>query len=759
MVPASSESNESSAVTATVNEAMPEKEPAATMTAPAADASADSVQATVESTAGDNGGFFSTISVTASSGPSRNPVDPKKPWVPLRPVFNKPAAIRKLSTAKPLPAAPKNTIVSVKPKSPKRSPNAKLANPKESESKATTEGVGSTAAPNGASDADARKDQDAPKEAISESSPVTLPVVAAADTVSKTDANKKANPKPEVGQTAKRTPAKPQANNGGSESSISPNPKKKNNNEEEVKDANVQVATAPKDAQKLGGDTLKGEDKQAAETSKPQKKSRRLQRFSIDAESREVPAEKRIEDVVLDTIKAPAPTATSVSPKGRKRTASPVKTTDHSSKTEGHQDRDRPSNAVKQPEKEKDAPKKPKPAAVAPKAKQVVTRTMRQRTLKSPYNAAEYVNSWPLRRRPGASPVKKSSAVPAPPSAAEEEDPEGPPQLTPAEEDKPKSKRGRPLKARKPFRHYRPREEETNGDVEALPVFVDGVNSATNRSIDSVESKNSTSSETNKETYPVIFSEHQKQAVDNIIDRKTWSCTSCGIQFKNGSNCERHCYSHFDFVRFKCSACNNVASFYRTDLRRHLKKECSAAKAMGVPAEELESYIVPTVPEKPGSVVVWTKRRESKLKDEDTASSTSSSSVGARGNAKKPAALGRRIQLEPRLFEPNMALRRLQRPSLMNIGKKNVLNEAAKETAIGEPSQKKARLASPIRSPESSTDSQDDEESQSTGKTLADGMKDMIRSMVALTRRSKTTGVGRMGSPTCGLDESKGGSA
>lgn len=123
-----------------------------------------------------------------------------------------------------------------------------------------------------------------------------------------------------------------------------------------------------------------------------------------------------------------------------------------------------------------------------------------KRALKSPYDSSEFISSLPKRSKrspndPSPSPIKKRP-----------------------------TNRGRPV----------PKRLSATGNIRRCSFG------------------NSTSS-SNFDKFPVIFTAKQKQESSAMMDVTHRKCKLCGASFTNKCNMERHCYMHLGYVRFKCS--------------------------------------------------------------------------------------------------------------------------------------------------------------------------------------------------------------
>ncbi|VDO96434.1 unnamed protein product, partial [Soboliphyme baturini] len=92
--------------------------------------------------------------------------------------------------------------------------------------------------------------------------------------------------------------------------------------------------------------------------------------------------------------------------------------------------------------------------------------------------------------------------------------------------------------------------------------------------------------------FPVMFTAIQEQQLEEVADLDAFLCRRCGSQFTTRSNTERHCYAHLSFVRFRCRLCN-TAAFYLSDMKRHLVKQCTKISSRKIGAKQFKENILP----------------------------------------------------------------------------------------------------------------------------------------------------------------------
>uniref|UniRef100_A0A915J5L2 C2H2-type domain-containing protein n=1 Tax=Romanomermis culicivorax TaxID=13658 RepID=A0A915J5L2_ROMCU len=200
-----------------------------------------------------------------------------------------------------------------------------------------------------------------------------------------------------------------------------------------------------------------------------------------------------------------------------------------------------------------------------------------KRTLKNPYDSAEFVSSWP-----GRSATVKRSMENLVATGQESQS------------------------------------QENNGNI--ISSSQSSVNQKTAKNIaetptpkrrrtekfslsTSLECKSSTLTTDDLDKIPVIFTQKQKDFAKQMQDEGL-RCKKCGSIFQNRWNLERHCYQHLNFVRFVCKGCG-AGGFYRTELRRHLRSSCRVYKKTELTVKEANDLILPSCVKEPGRVVVW----------------------------------------------------------------------------------------------------------------------------------------------------------
>ncbi|VDP12535.1 unnamed protein product, partial [Soboliphyme baturini] len=196
--------------------------------------------------------------------------------------------------------------------------------------------------------------------------------------------------------------------------------------------------------------------------------------------------------------------------------------------------------------------KSPPPDGTSPATKTSPHLRVR-RALKSPYSSKEYANTWPQVRE-----ERSRRAVVRHQASRREQDKERPKE---ASDSRCGTSQSSPAKAT----------SADDGDVDK---------------------------------FPVIFTKSQRQQIEELADLKNFVCRRCGNQFTTRCNTERHCYAHLCFVRFRCRLCS-TAAFYRSDMKRHLLKQCTKINTRVVGPKHFQQNIVPCCESQPGKVVSW----------------------------------------------------------------------------------------------------------------------------------------------------------